>query len=47
MLSGAAAARFTRDIVESGLVCQHCAETAVPFEEIPPDLRAAVQGLGG
>jgi len=34
---------FTRDIVESGLVCQHCAETAVPFEEIPPDLRAAVQ----
>lgn len=34
---------FTRDVVESGLVCQHCAETAVPFEEIPSELRAAVQ----
>jgi len=34
---------FTRDILETGLVCQHCAETAVPFDEIPIGLRQAVQ----
>ncbi len=31
---------LTRDVHESGLICQHCSETVVPFEEIP----AAVQG---
>jgi hypothetical protein len=34
---------FTRDVLESGLVCQHCAGTAVPFEEIPEELRAKIQ----
>jgi hypothetical protein len=30
---------LTRDVKESGLICQHCSDTLVPFEEIP----AAVQ----
>lgn len=34
---------LTRDIQDSGLVCQHCNETLVPFEELPaalqPDLK--------
>lgn len=35
---------FTRDVVDSGLVCQHCSGTAVPFEEIPPDLQQVLKG---
>jgi hypothetical protein len=35
---------FTRDILESGLVCQHCASTAVAFEELPETLRESVKG---
>jgi hypothetical protein len=31
---------LTRDVHEAGLICQHCSDTLVPFEEIP----AAVQG---
>ena len=31
---------LTRDVRESGLICQHCNETLVPFEEIPAELRA-------
>ena len=35
---------FTRDVLETGLSCQHCGESCVPFEEIPaelqPELRA-------
>jgi hypothetical protein len=34
---------FTRDILESGLVCQHCSGTAVPFEEISADLQTLVK----
>jgi hypothetical protein len=30
---------LTRDVKESGLLCQHCNETLVPFEEISADLR--------
>jgi hypothetical protein len=26
---------ITRDLLQSGLICQHCAETLVPFEELP------------
>src|SRR5437016_7918958 len=26
---------LTRDVRESGLICQHCSETLLPFEEIP------------
>jgi len=31
---------FTRDVRESGLICQHCNETLVPFDEISADVRA-------
>lgn len=34
---------FTRDVVESGLLCQHCGETAVPLEELPSDLQLLVR----
>ena len=30
---------FTRDVRESGLICQHCNETLVPFEEISAEVR--------
>ncbi|MGH7954271.1 MAG: hypothetical protein ACREFE_20440, partial [Limisphaerales bacterium] len=30
---------LTRDVRESGLICQHCGETLLPFDEIPEDLR--------
>ena len=29
----------TRDVRESGLICQHCSETLVPFDEIPVALQ--------
>jgi hypothetical protein len=31
---------LTRDVRESGLICQHCTETLVPFEDIPEPLRS-------
>ena len=34
---------LTRDVLESGLVCQHCSGTATPFEEIPPELQPTVR----
>jgi hypothetical protein len=33
---------LTRDVRESGLVCEHCAETLVPFDEIPEPLRTEI-----
>ena len=30
---------LTRDVRETGLVCLHCSETLVPFEEIPAGIR--------
>ena len=30
---------LTRDVREVGLICQHCNETLVPFEEIPESFR--------
>jgi len=30
---------LTRDVHESGLICQHCSETLVPFEELPAEVR--------
>src|SRR5947199_8232094 len=29
---------LTRDVLESGLVCQHCSGTAASFEELPAEL---------
>ncbi len=34
---------LTRDVRESGLICQHCSETLVPFDEIPADLRGEIE----
>ncbi len=34
---------LTRDALESGLVCQHCNTTAVPFDEIPEALQSAIK----
>src|SRR3989454_3781832 len=34
---------LTRDVSESGLVCQHCSGTAVPFEEIPDQLQPMIK----
>ncbi len=34
---------LTRDVIESGLICQHCNETAVPYAELPRDLQAPVK----
>jgi len=30
---------LTRDVHDVGLICQHCNETLVPFDEIPADLQ--------
>jgi hypothetical protein len=34
---------LTRDIKESGLICQHCNETLVPIDEIPVEVRTDVE----
>lgn len=34
---------LTRDVRTSGLICQHCNETLVPFEEIPAELRVDLE----
>src|SRR5579859_6950040 len=34
---------LTRDVREAGLICQHCNETLVPFEEIPEALRSELE----
>jgi hypothetical protein len=33
----------TRDILESGLICQHCLGTAIGFEDLPQDLRTPLK----
>src|SRR5204863_7467749 len=33
---------LTRDVLESGLVCQNCSATAVPFEEISAEIQSIV-----
>jgi hypothetical protein len=30
---------LSRDVRETGLICQHCADTLVPFDEIPDAIR--------
>jgi len=34
---------FTRDVIENGLICQHCGDTAVTWEEAPGDLQVAAR----
>src|SRR2546425_3610656 len=31
---------LTRDVRETGLVCQHCSETLLPFEELPASIQS-------
>jgi hypothetical protein len=33
---------LTRDVRESGLICQHCSETLVPFEDIPTEVASTL-----
>jgi hypothetical protein len=30
---------LTRDVRDAGLICQHCSETLVPFDELPDELK--------
>ncbi len=34
---------LTRDVLDAGLVCQHCNGTAVPFNEIPAELQSKIK----
>jgi len=34
----------TRDVLDMGLICQHCAGTAVPLEEIPTEIQFKLKG---
>jgi hypothetical protein len=34
---------LTRDVRESGLICQHCSETLVSFDDIPAEVRNEVE----
>lgn len=34
---------FTRDVVESGLICQHCGDTCVAFEDVPAELQQSIR----
>ncbi len=33
---------FTRDVAESGLICQHCGDPCAPFDEIPAELKEEI-----
>jgi hypothetical protein len=37
---------LTRDVQEAGLICQHCSDTLVAFEEIPAELRSELDAWG-
>ena len=34
---------LTRDVREAGLICQHCSDTLVPFDEIPSALQSQLE----
>jgi hypothetical protein len=34
---------LTRDALEAGLICQHCNDTCLPFEEIPVELQEEIR----
>lgn len=34
---------LTRDVRETGLICQHCSDTLVPFEDIPETIRGELE----
>jgi len=35
---------LTRDVRETGLICQHCSESLIPFDEIPLALQSELTG---
>ncbi len=35
---------LTRDVADAGLICQHCSESLLPFDEIPEPLRTELAG---
>jgi len=37
---------LTRDVRDAGLVCQHCSETLVPFDEIPEPVQSELEAWG-
>jgi hypothetical protein len=37
---------LTRDVIESGLICQHCGDTCVPFDELPGELQPKLKSWG-
>ena len=37
---------LTRDVRETGLICQHCNETLVPFEDIPAPVQGELEAWG-
>ncbi|HEX3720509.1 MAG TPA: hypothetical protein VH595_21370 [Verrucomicrobiae bacterium] len=34
---------FSRDILQSGLICQHCSEMLMPFEDLPAVLQPSIK----
>ena len=34
---------LTRDVRDAGLICQHCSETLIPFEDIPAPLQTELE----
>ena len=38
---------LTRDVHAAGLICQHCSETLVPFEEITAPLQQELKAWAG
>src|SRR5512137_1679170 len=38
---------FTRDVAESGLICQHCGESCVAFDDIPGELQDEIRQWAG
>ena len=34
---------FSRDVLQRGLICQHCSETLMSFEDLPADLQPEVR----
>jgi hypothetical protein len=38
---------LTRDVRDAGLICQHCSDTLVPFDDMPAALKPAVETWAG
>ena len=38
---------LTRDVLDTGLVCQHCGEACVPFEDVPAELHDDIRSWAG